>query len=139
MPLSRNRLYSLITLTCFAGYAWLYIDQSGFTIGKNDDVNLCAVRNIAGIPCPSCGSTRSVISIFQGHFLQALYFNPLGFVLAFVLIAAPLWIAYDFLKNKNSLFNFYYSTETFLKQKKVAIPALAILLLNWIWNIYKGI
>jgi hypothetical protein len=37
------------------------------------------------------------------------------------------------------LYNFYNQTELVLKRKWIAIPAILLVLLNWIWNIAKGL
>jgi hypothetical protein len=36
----------------------------------------CAFRSLTGIPCPTCGATRSVVFLSQGHFLSAFRMNP---------------------------------------------------------------
>ena len=50
------------------------------------DVPLCPSAYFAAIPCPTCGTTRSVWHIFHGHFRQAWAFNPLGFLVVVILI-----------------------------------------------------
>jgi hypothetical protein len=55
------------------------------------------------------------------------------------MIAAPIWIVYDWIKKSQSLLIFYKKTEVFLSKKTVAIPAIVLVLINWAWNIYKGI
>ncbi len=42
----------------------------------------CTMRRVTGIPCLSCGMTRSFDWFMQGRFLDSLSINPLGFVLA---------------------------------------------------------
>jgi len=32
------------------------------------------------MPCPFCGGTRAVASLFQGNLLESISFNPLGLV-----------------------------------------------------------
>jgi hypothetical protein len=50
---------------------------------------LCVFRNLTGLPCPFCGSTRSVGQILQGNFAEAFAFNPMGFLLSsFVVLMA---------------------------------------------------
>lgn len=50
--------------------------SSGFTTGPT----LCMFRNITGLPCPFCGTTRSIGHILIGDFESALRLNPLGYV-----------------------------------------------------------
>jgi hypothetical protein len=38
----------------------------------------CVFREIAGIPCPTCGATRSLVCLAHGDFSGALAMNPLA-------------------------------------------------------------
>jgi hypothetical protein len=40
----------------------------------------CAFHDVTGLPCVTCGMTRSAIQFFHGNFLAALRWNPLVFV-----------------------------------------------------------
>ena len=40
----------------------------------------CAFHDVTGLPCVTCGMTRSAIQFFHGNFLSALRWNPLVFV-----------------------------------------------------------
>jgi hypothetical protein len=65
--------------------------SSGFTTGPT----LCMFRNVTGLPCPFCGTTRSIGHILIGNFESALRLNPLGYIslMFFVfLIVKPLTI-----------------------------------------------
>ncbi len=60
------------------------------------DFSLCAFKNLTGLPCPSCGSTRAAEALLAGHPVRAWLFNPLvctaiavaGVVLAVRLVSA---------------------------------------------------
>ena len=39
--------------------------------------NMCLFYHLTGLPCPSCGMTRSVLALTQLDFHQAMVFNPL--------------------------------------------------------------
>ena len=41
------------------------------------DPGLCIFRRVTGIPCPSCGMTRSFISLFSGDIASAFFMHPL--------------------------------------------------------------
>ncbi|MFM7462917.1 MAG: DUF2752 domain-containing protein [Actinomycetota bacterium] len=47
---------------------------------------LCIFRNLTGLPCPFCGSTRSVGQILQGDLSEALAFNPIGFLVVALIV-----------------------------------------------------
>lgn len=133
----KNSLYLLLSLACLAGYAWLaasYIAGPG-----KEDETICLVKLVTGIPCPSCGSTRSVLSLVQGHVREAFFWNPVGIILVLIMAVAPVWLGYDLLLKKDTLYRFYGNMEILLRKKAVAIPAIALVLANWAWNIYKGL
>ncbi len=139
MSISRNRLYLIIFIACMAGYVWLIMNWLFPPVHHSKETSICLLKHFTNIPCPSCGSTRSLLSILNGNFLQGFYLNPLGYVLLMIMIAAPIWIVYDWIKKSQSLLIFYKKTEVFLSKKTVAIPAIFLILINWAWNIYKGI
>ena len=40
---------------------------------------VCLFHQLTGLPCVTCGMTRSGIQFFHGHFLAALQWNPFVF------------------------------------------------------------
>lgn len=139
MSLSRNKLYLIILIACVAGYVWLAMNWFYPPVHHSKETSVCLLKHFTNIPCPSCGSTRSLLSILNGDFLEGLYLNPLGYLLLAIMIVAPLWVINDVVRKSESLMKFYNQTEIFLSRKKIAIPAITLVLLNWAWNIYKGI
>lgn len=133
---SKNQLYLLLLIACFLGYLWL-----GFHIFNEEGEGLvvCPIKRVTSLPCPSCGVTRSVIQLFQGNFYKAMMINPLGYIVALVLLVAPFWILLDVLYRRSSLFQVYRHAERVLIQRRYAILLGMLILLNWIWNILKGI
>lgn len=131
---SRNRLYRLFFLLCLVGYLWLFFN---FSV-KDSALQLCFIKNLTGYPCPSCGVTRSVVQLFYGDFIEAIYINPLGLILFILVIILPLWIVVDIVLKKASLWLFYKKAEVWFSQKKVFIPFIVLIILNWIWNFVKG-
>ena len=53
----------------------------------------CVFHDLTGLPCLTCGMTRSAIQFFHGHFLAALKWNPLVFT---ALCALSIFDAYAF-------------------------------------------
>jgi hypothetical protein len=136
--MSRNKLYAILAAACAAGYIWPLV--SYYRIVSNEtDFGICLFKRVTGIPCPSCGSTRSIVSILNGDLSGGLFWNPFGIIIMAILIVAPIWMITDLLLKKDSLFRFYNQTEIFLRRKWIAIPAILLVLMNWIWNIYKGL
>lgn len=138
MTRDRNKLYSLLFIACAAGYIWLYFGLNNYN-AANGAVEVCLVKHFTNIPCPSCGSTRSVISLTHGDFMAALQINPLGYVVASIMLIAPLWLALDVIKKRNTLFLVYRKMEDYLKRPQYALPLIVLVVANWIWNITKGL
>lgn len=55
----------------------------------------CVLREVTGIPCPTCGATRSVLALFDGRLGDAFGCNPLVTMAAVAFavggLVAPLW------------------------------------------------
>jgi hypothetical protein len=134
MPLNKRNLYTILITGCIAGYIWLYY---GMTFPPDHVVDVCLFKRIADIPCPSCGATRSVVSLIHGDLIKALYINPLGLVVAGVMLLTPFWLLADLVTKRESLLNVFRHTERLLKKPGVAIPLVLLLVINWIWNIAK--
>lgn len=137
--LTRNKLYLLILVACAAGYSWITLNFIYQTDAKSTTFGVCLFKHVTSLPCPSCGSTRSVLSLVEGHWMSSLLINPLGLPLAIFLLTAPLWILADLFTGRSTFFNFYSATENYLKKPWVAIPLIALVVINWIWNINKGL
>ena len=135
MSLNKQLLYLIIGLACILSYTWLYINL------KHKELNLtvCLVKGVAGVPCPSCGSTRSVLELIKGNLTTALHINPLGYLILLAISLTPLWLIYDLALNKSSLFHSFKRFELFLVRKKNVWITLLLIGANWIWNIYKAL
>lgn len=136
--LNRNKLYTLISVACIAGYIWLFYSlKSDYVL--NNPTSVCLFKHITNIPCPSCGSTRSVLAITNGEFKNAVLINPLGYLIACIMIILPTWIALDLISKRNSLLYTYKKAEQYLSKPNVAVPLILLVILNWIWNISKSL
>jgi glycyl-tRNA synthetase (class II) len=135
----RNKLYLFLSSLCLVGYLWVGINFTQSLRGGSEVESVCLFKHITGIPCPSCGATRSVLSLLQGHFTEAVTTNPLGILLFILMLILPIWLAFDKIKERDGLFKFYKKTEELLRQKQWAIPAIILIMANWVWNIYKGL
>lgn len=138
MAVYRNKLYSILLIACLAGYSWLYFSIAT-NITEAKSVEVCLIKHATSIPCPSCGSTRSIISLTKGNFVEAFDINPMGYLVAFIMLIAPVWIITDMIMKNNSFFNCYQKMETCLKRSTYAIPLIVLVMINWIWNITKGL
>ena len=89
----------------------------------------CAFKALAGMPCPTCGSTRSIVHLSHGDVASAFFMSPL--VLAGAL-AALVYLLY-------SLVTFFFDVPRIVVslsgKEKDRIRALAALLIlvNWLY------
>jgi hypothetical protein len=97
------------------------------------------IKNVTGYACPSCGITRAFIELIKGNFLNAIYLNPLAIIVAFALLIFPTWILFDLALKKDSFYKWYKKIELQLQKGHIAIPLILLVILNWIWNINKGL
>lgn len=135
--MTRNRLYLILGLGILAGYGWvLWFLYRGI---PDNNFTPCIFKNVTGIACPSCGSTRSVLLLSHGNFTDALLLNPLGVFMAAIMLIAPFWLLYDVTLKKDTLYTSYKKFEKIVQIKWVAITLIILILINWAWNIQKGL
>ncbi len=136
--MNRNRLYLLLFVVCLAGYLWLAYTLVPFGGSVEAHPGVCMIKQVTGVPCPSCGTTRAVAELFHGHVLSSLRWNPFGIIVALIMVVSPIWIGIDLLRGTDSLFRAYGATERFIGRRWPAIVLGGLVLANWIWNIVKG-
>lgn len=132
--MTRNRLYLLFAGGISAGYALLALVQAS----HNAPV-VCMFKSTTGVACPSCGSTRSVISISDGNFIEAIQTNPMGFIIVAILLIGPLWLLADIALKKDSLYRAFLIFEKTIRTRWIAASLIVLVAANWAWNIYKGL
>lgn len=131
----RDKFYILLMALCLCSIVWII-----FCVNNQDGQGLwqgCLSKQILHIPCPSCGTTRSVISIIKGDFLNAVLINPLGYIAIISIVIIPIWIIIDCSTGKSTLVNTYHACLRFIKQAYIYIPLIILTICNWIWNIVK--
>ncbi len=139
MTMNPRKLYALLLFACSLGYGWVYLGLTSSQSGLFKPMNVCLIKHVTSLPCPSCGSTRSVYALLHGNFLESVFINPFGILIFLILLVTPVWIFLDLAARKKSLFNFYQNMETLLKNPKIASPLIVLVLINWAWNITKGL
>lgn len=132
--MAKNKLYLIVVIACFSGYLYLF-----YTTHYSEDgqISVCMIKNVTGYPCPSCGTTRAIQALIKGDLIQSLKLNPFGVIVSSAMVLLPFWIGFDLATKRKSFYEAYNKMETVLKQKKTAIPLIILVVLNWIWNIYK--
>lgn len=135
--MGRNKLYFILGLICLTGYVWLFFSMSNQF--QNSGFGVCAFKRITSIPCPSCGSTRALLLLLQGEFIGSILLNPFGILSAILLLIVPMWLFYDLISKKQTLFDFYKKAEEIIRIRWIAITLICIVVANWIWNIQKNL
>jgi hypothetical protein len=118
--------------------AWIALNQTKMG-GINRSIEVCPIKITTGLPCPSCGTTRSITSILKGDYSQAATINPLGFLLFTLLLVLPIWSFVDLLNAGKSLWTAYQAINCSFKKPILAYPLIVLVLLNWFWNMHKGL
>jgi len=133
--MKKSALYALLAVACIVSYGWILYaltwPSSGFTP--------CFFKNLTGIACPSCGTTRAVLVLAQGDLKSSLAINPVGILAAMMLVAVPLMLIYDLIARKQLVFDLFKKTEAVVRTRPIAIILLILIVLNWMWNIQKNL
>jgi hypothetical protein len=90
----------------------------------------CPFFSVTGLPCLTCGATRSAIAFLHRDFLSALRWNPLVFAAFCGLIAFDLYAAIILLGRLPRL---RIVDWTVAEKKTVRIAVISLLALNWIY------
>ena len=91
----------------------------------------CPLREITGLPCPTCGGTHAAVDLVQGRWMEALRANPLV-VFGFVLFG--LWLAGGLLATV--LPQLRRDIQWTTAEKRTArILAVLLLVATWVWEI----
>ena len=134
--MSKDRsIYILLSSLSFLGLTWTFKNL----IQGGGSISYCPIKYITGFPCPACGSTRSVVQIVQGDFVDGFLLNPLGYVITVFLFVIPFWVIMDITAKKNTLPKVYRQSLDTIRKRAVAIPLIITIIGNWLWNINKGL
>jgi len=73
--------------------------------------SLCPFKMLTGFPCPGCGITKSMISFYQGYWMQSCRYHVFGpFVLVFCTCVIVL-LLFEITTQKDFLKHFFYSKK----------------------------
>ena len=122
--------YLGIILMLISGYFFLY-NFSGSLEGHT----ICIFKNITGVPCPACGSTRATLQLFHGELWGSILINPLGVLTNLFILISIFWMLFDIARSKETFFPFLIKDWN----NKIKIFIVLIVLVNWMWNIEKGL
>ena len=136
--MNKKSLYILIMVISLLSYGWLFFIISGKPT-HGSLFTVCFFKSVTSVPCPACGTTRSVVTLLEGNMNNAIMINPFGILAIVLLITLPPWVMYDLIKRRESFYRFYKRAELFVQQKYVASALIMVVIANWVWNIMKEI
>jgi hypothetical protein len=115
-------IYGVIALTgLFAAY---YVPVLDIAPG-------CVLKGITGLPCPSCGSTRSIVHLAHGNVIASVAMNPL---MSLLLIGAVLFFLYSFGTLVLGMRRVHIKLLE-NEKKMVRTISVVVLLVNWLYLI----
>lgn len=92
----------------------------------------CPVLALTGIPCPTCGMTRSFVAIVKGNLAQSIHYHAFGLILfaSFLLIVFHLLLE---LSCDRAISTFY---TQLLKKQRFQISALLLYFSYYLLRLY---
>jgi hypothetical protein len=94
----------------------------------------CLFKTLTGLPCPTCGVTRTVIALSRLDVPRALFMNPLA---AIACVAGLLYLIYAAAVLLLRLPRLR-PTVSDVDARRIRLAAVATLAINWIWLIGTG-
>lgn len=80
-----------------------------------------------------------MVAIARGNSAAFWAANPLGAMVAAVMLVGPVWVLFDVMTQKTTLWGCYVWTERLFRSKCISIPAGLAVIGNWLWNLSKGL
>ena len=111
---------SLFVLGAFMAKLWM---------GLNLPFPVCLLRKLTGVPCPTCGCTRSLAAWTRLDVGQAFVLNPLFFL---VCVSVLIWFAARAIESKSARTLLPALAEVLKKHLGWKVFAAAVLI-NWIY------
>ncbi|MDX1685297.1 MAG: DUF2752 domain-containing protein [Saprospiraceae bacterium] len=131
--MKKRALYLLVISIFLTGQALILV--AGYH--HSEYTMTCPFRLWSGWPCPLCGSTTAIFSLYAGKWSEALFFNPLGIMMYLVSIISLLIISFDLFTGKDLFYRIFRKADqkVFVRENRFFLTALV--LLNWIWSILR--
>ena len=129
-----HTFYRLTLGGSIAGFIYLWWVRTSTT-----SLLVCPINSITGYPCPSCGTTRTILQILSFDLIQSSLFNPLAYIVLMGMMVLPVWTVLDLIRKKTSLYSVVSSGEQLLQNQPVLRWALlGIMAIIWMWLILQN-
>ena len=117
---------SILLLAALLATAWLFL---GIATPR------CLLHAATGIPCPTCGMTRSTWHLLHGEIGRAFLLNPL---MTAALLCAALYVCYASVVVIGRLQRPRLEALTKTEANLVRIAVIGLLTANWLYLIGRG-
>jgi hypothetical protein len=132
--ISKGALYRLVAITCTVIYTWVGFNLTKASITGQFAPEVCLFKRTTGVPCPFCGTTRSIMSILKGEWVQSILLNPLGLILTCIAVILPIWMLVDYLRGANSFYNLFNAIAHRFSFRGFMLLILFIIAMLWVWQ-----
>lgn len=118
-----------VIITAYIGFVERDVAYINVFNSENIEIGKCYYRTNFGISCPSCGLTRSFISLEKFDFMNALKYNRVGFLAYLLMIFTMILNILGLLKAK-SIYKFGKFVAAF------GFLVCILLVINWILKMF---
>jgi hypothetical protein len=92
----------------------------------------CTFRTLTGIPCPSCGTTRTALALLDFDLGAAFAVNPLAmFTGIFFILGGGLALVWALLRGPTPTLSWRWS-------RRWTMTTVGVILINWVYLILAG-
>ncbi len=123
--ISRLLVFPLLTIAGF-GFYWLRWHPE-----KVLGLAHCPMKDLTGIPCPTCGATHASAALASGNFSDALTANPLIVLVGGLFI---IWAVWALLGTFVPVLRLEFELNS-REKKATRILVALLLLLAWAWQL----
>ena len=127
---SDKRDLRIISIFFCVGVAWLLIH-----LLWNVHIEICPIKRLIGVPCPSCGTTRAFKSLFAFNVVEALKYNINILILLPSVVTYVALRVYDLIFRTKKLEQVYRIVKDLLNKKLVFCAFILFEILAWILHI----
>ena len=97
---------------------------------------LCPLHAVAGLPCPTCGSTRAASALVHGDLAAAVAWNPL---MTLVMIGVALYVLYAAVVVIGNIPRLRWTSPSRSESRGIRIGVILLIAINWCYLIWRGV
>ena len=91
------------------------------------------------IRLPDIRVRLALFALLNGNIYESILINPYGLLLLLLATSYIIGMASDLIRKRQQFRNWLKQTEQYLANKYILTILIALTILNWIWNINKGL